>query len=220
MDDFGAPTSDARGQELPSGAQPGARHRPTPAQRRREAIIDRRLELASASGGLALAGACAAAGAWSLSAAWGIDRFTVVAILGGVAGVGGTVLAAHFAVTIARITGFIGRPPSDPTTAVPPEAWLFAVVIGAGGGGATGVDLGTLVLIVGGRTPWDLPPATTMVAVVALPIVGLIPLALAVGAASRRVWLRRPALLAGATWLVGSVAGIVASGVLAHLPGV
>ena len=46
----------------------------------REAIIDRRLELASASGGLALGGACAAAGAWSLSAAWGIDRFTVVAM--------------------------------------------------------------------------------------------------------------------------------------------
>ena len=220
MDDIGAPTTDARGVEVLSGAQPSGRRRTTPAQRRREAIIDRRLELTSAGGGLALAGACAAAGAWSLAAAWGVDRFTVIAVLGGVAAVGGTLLAAHFAITFARIIGFIGRPPSDPTTAVPPEAWPFAIVIGAVGGGATGIDLGTLILIVGGRTPWDLPPATTMMAVVVLPIIGLVPLALAVGAASRRVWLRRPALLAGATWLAGSVAGIVASGVLAHLPGV
>lgn len=220
MDDATSLSSETRGVEVPSGPYPGGRRRPTLAQRRREAVIDRRLELAAASGGLTLAASCAAAGAWSLSTAWGIDRFAVVAILGAVAGVGGSILSAHFAITIARLTGIIGGPDADGATAVPPEAWLIAVVIGAMGGGATGIDLGTLVLIVGGRTLWDLPPITTMTAVVVLPLVGLIPLAIAIGAAARRAWLRRPVFLAGATWLAGAVAGTVASGVLAHLPGV
>ena len=154
------------------------------------------------------------------SAALGIDRFAVVAILGAIAALGGSVLAAHFAVTIARITGYAGPSPADPALAVPLETWLVAILLGGIGGGATGIDLGTLVLIVGGRTPWDLPPATTMTAVVALPLVGLLPLAVAVGAAARRAWLRRPVLVAGVTWLAGSVAGTIVSGVWSHLPGV
>jgi hypothetical protein len=220
MDDFAPLSAETRGTDLPSVSQPGGRRRPTAAQRRREAITDRRLELASAGGGLVLALACAAAGTWSLSAAWGNDRFAVVAMLGAIAAVGGSVLATHFAVTIARITGFAGQSPADPSSAVPPETWLFAILLGVISGGATGFDLGTLVLIVGGRTPWDLPPATTMTAVVALPLVGLLPLAVAVGAAARRAWLRRPVIVAGVTWLAGSVAGTIASGVWSHLPGV
>lgn len=220
MDDIGPLNAEARGTDLPPGAQLGGRRRPTPAQRRREASIDRQLELASAGGGLTLAALCAVAGAWSLSAAWGIDRFALVATLGAVAAVGGSILATHFAITIARIAGFTGRPPTSTEPAVPPEAWFLAIAIGGIGGGATGVDLGTLVLIVGGRTLWDLPPATTMLAVVALPLIGMVPLAIAIGAAARRAWLRRPALVAGATWLAGSVAGTIASGVWSHLPGV
>ncbi|MFM7198901.1 MAG: hypothetical protein ACKO2D_13625 [Chloroflexota bacterium] len=220
MDDFAPLAPEMRGSDLRPGSQAVGRRRPTPAQRRREATIDRRLELASAGGGLVLALACATAGAWSLSAALGIDRFAVVAILGAIAALGGSVLAAHFAVTIARITGYAGPSPADPALAVPLETWLVAILLGGIGGGATGIDLGTLVLIVGGRTPWDLPPATTMTAVVALPLVGLLPLAVAVGAAARRAWLRRPVLVAGVTWLAGSVAGTIVSGVWSHLPGV
>jgi hypothetical protein len=220
MDNFGSFGAEARGPEVPSGTQLSARRRVTPAQRRRESLIDRRLELASASGGLIVAATCAAAGAWSLSAAWGVDRFAVVAVLGFITAFGGTVLAAHFAIAIARVTGFIGRRPADPATAVPPEAWLIAIVIGGAGGGATGIDLGTLLLVVGGRTLWDSPPATTMIAVVVLPLIGLVPLAVGIGAAARRAWLRRPVLLASATWLAGSVVGTIASGVLSHLPGV
>jgi hypothetical protein len=141
-------------------------------------------------------------------------------MVGAIAAVGGSLLAMHFAVTIARIAGFIGHTPEDPATAVPTEIWLIALAVGGVGGGATGVDVGTLVLIVGGRTLWDLPPATTMVAVVVLPLVGIFPLAIATFAAARRIWLRRPVLVAGATWVAGTVVGTFASGVWSHLPDV
>lgn len=220
MNDFGSLNAEARGTELPAGTQLGARRPSTPAQRRRESLVDRRLEIAAATGGITLAATCGVVGAWAASAAWGVDHFTVVAILGVIAACGGAVLTAHFAVTIGRITGVLGGPTGATVHGVPPEAWLIAVVLGGVGGAATGIDLGTVILIVGGRTLWDLPPATTMVAVVVLPIIGLLPLSMGVGAAARRAWLRRPVLLASATWLAGAVAGAIGSGVLSHLPGV
>ncbi len=219
MDDLGGPAYGGRDSDLPGAPAALAGRRPSSAQRRREAAIDQRLELAAAAGGFVLAIACAAGGASAALVAWPDSRFMPVIALGLVAAIGGSALALHFVATAAHVLG-IGRPGTGDGDLTPPEAWIIALVIGAGGGAAVGIDVGALLLLVGGRTVWDLPPATVMLGAVVLPMVGLMPLAVAVAAAARRAWLRGPVRLALAAWVAGTVAGSIASGVWAQVPGV
>ncbi len=201
---------------------------PGPQQRLRDAKHDRRLELTSASIGLVLAFVCSAIGICATVMGFEFPETRIVAILGAIATIGGTGLAYRFTHGIIVAFRTSGDAPNRTASIQRPtrtqhksstqvELRVASGVIGIGCGIATGLDLGTLILLVAGRTPWDIPPSTDLVLLAILPMVGMLPIAVIIIASNRRRWLRPHVLMTTIAWVAGTAIGFIGSGVVPHL---
>jgi hypothetical protein len=201
---------------------------PGPQQRLRDAKQDRRLELTSSSIGLGLALVCTAIGISTIVMGLEFPETRIVAILGLIATIGGIGLAYRFThgIIIAIRTSNHALPGNTsaprptlahrkPSTQL--ELRVAAGFIGFGCGFATGLDMGTLILLVAGRTLWDLAPSTDLILLVILPMVGMFPFALIIIASDRRRWLRPYVLMTTIAWTAGTAIGFIGSGVVPHL---
>ncbi|MSQ42794.1 MAG: hypothetical protein EXR45_01090 [Chloroflexi bacterium] len=226
-DDF--PTLPRASGDTPIG--PNARipiRPPGPQQRLRDAKHDRRLELASASIGLGLALVCTAIGISTTVMGFEFPETRIVAILGLIATIGGIGLAFRFMHGVIVAVRTSSDPsPGTATTHCPTitqrksstqaELRVASGFIGIGCGIATGLDLGTLILLVAGRTLWDIAPTTSLILLVILPMVGIFPVALLIIASDRRRWLRPQVFITTLAWVAGTALGFVGSGVVPHL---
>ncbi|GDX69734.1 hypothetical protein LBMAG38_08250 [Chloroflexota bacterium] len=186
------------------------------------------MELTSASIGLGLALVCTAIGMSTIVMGLEFPETRIVAILGLIATIGGIGLAYRFThgiISAIRISNRAWpgntsepRPPlahRKPSTQL--ELRVASGFIGFGCGFASGLDVGTLILLVAGRTLWDLAPSTDLILLVILPMIGMFPFALIIIASDRRRWLRPYVLMATIAWTAGTAIGFIVSGVVPHL---
>ncbi len=223
IDDF--PSHPRASGDSPIGPNTGKPIRPPgPAQRLQDAKQDRRLELTSASIGLGLALVCIAIGISTTVMGVEFPETRIVATLGLIATIGGVGLAYRFTHGIISATrNSSDASPRTTFTQRPilahrkPYTRVASGLLGVGCGIATGLDLGTLILLVAGETLWDLAPSTDLILLVILPMVGIFPLALLIIASDRRRWLRPYVFMTTLAWTAGVAIGFVGSGVVPKL---